>query len=88
MRDMLFRNGTAKLRKEGNQLIVSFLSSYRVKQTNVLKQWTSKVKQRHKDGLKIIGGLFLEYELNPPRGGEYKNSGAKIDFSSEKISDG
>lgn len=84
MRDMLFRHGAATLRKEDNQLIISFLTSYRVKQTKMLNQWISKVNQRHKDGLKILGGLSLQYELNPPRGGEYKNSGVKIDFSSEK----
>ena len=84
MRDMLFRHGAATLRKEDNHLIISFLTSYRVKQTRMLNQWISKVNQRHKDGLNILGGLSLQYELNPPRGGEYKNSGVKIDFSSEK----
>ncbi len=83
VRGMLFRQGAAKLRKEDNRLIISFLSSYRVKQTKMLKQWISKVNLRHKEGLKLLGGLSLEYKLNPPRGEEYKNSGIKIDFSSE-----
>jgi hypothetical protein len=84
MRDMLFRHGAATLRKEDNHLIISCLTSYRVKQTKMLNQWISKVNQRHKDGLNILGGLSLQFELQPPRGGEYKNSGIKIDFSSEK----
>ncbi len=84
MRGMLFRQGAAKLRKRDDQLIISFLSSYRLKQHKMLNLWFDKVSQRHKDGLKILGGLSLKYELNPPRGEEYRNSGTKIDFSEEK----
>jgi hypothetical protein len=85
MRDMLFRHGAATVRKQDNQLIISFLTSYRLKHTKMLNQWISKVNQRHKEGLNILGGLSLQYELHPPRGEEYKNSGVKIEFSSEKI---
>ncbi len=84
-RNTLFRQGAAKLRKEDSRLIISFLSSYRVEQTRSLNQWISKVKQRHKEGLRILGGLSLDYELEPPRGEEYKNSGVKIDLSSKNI---
>jgi len=84
MRDILFRQGAAKLGKKDNQLIISFLSSYRIKLHKMLNLWTDKVSQRHKGGLKILGGLSLKYELNPPRGEEYRNSGVKIDFSEEK----
>jgi hypothetical protein len=84
MRDMLFRQGSATLRKDGNKMIISFLSSYRVKQTKILKQWIEKINQRHQAGLNILGGLSLGFELKPPRGEEYKNSGTKVDLSSEK----
>jgi hypothetical protein len=85
MRDMLFRHGAATLRKEDNRLMISCLTSYRVKHTKMLNQWISKITQRYNGGLNILGGLSLQYELNPPRGEEYKNSGVKIDLSSGKI---
>ncbi len=77
--------GAAELRKEDNRLIISFLSSYRLKQSMRLKQWISKVKQRHKEGLRLLGGLSLDFELKLPPGEEYKNSGVKIDFSKKNI---
>lgn len=85
VRCMLFQQGAAKMRKEGNQLIISFLSPYRLDQTKILEKWTSKINQRYKDGLYFLGGLSLKYEINPPRGEEYKNSGAKIEFSAKNF---
>jgi hypothetical protein len=80
MRDTLFRQGGARLANTGDSLVVSLLNPYRVRQTCVLKSWFAKLAARHEDGLDILGGMKLEFRLQPPRGKEYRNSGGREKF--------
>jgi len=84
MRDLLFRQGAATLVRHDNHLLVRFLNSYRVKATNMLRNWFETVSERHRHGIALLGGLGLRFELQPPRGPEYKNTGAKIDLGEMK----
>ncbi len=85
MRDMLFRQGAAELNRSEDGLIISFLQSYRLKQTNLLMNWFYKISKRHPGGLHILGGQKLTFKLLPPRGEEFRNSGEKVEFLPEKI---
>ena len=85
MRDILFRQGSAELSSSEDGLVISFLQPYRLKQTNILRDWFHKVSQRHTEGLHILGGQKLAFNLLPPRGEEFRNSGEKLEFCSEKI---
>jgi len=85
MREILFKHGCSDLRREDDQLIITLHNSYRIEQTNLLNYWIAKVKERHKDGLKILGGMSIEFKINPPRGKDYKNSGVKMEFSPKTI---
>mgnify|MGYP000586719788 CR=1 FL=1 len=85
MRDMLFRQGSAEITRTEDGLVVSFLHPYRLKQTNILKNWFYKISQRHKNGLSILGGQKLTFKLLAPHGEEFRNSGEKAEFILAKI---
>lgn len=84
MRDILFRQGAATLAREGDELVVRFLGPYRVNPTNMLRDWFGTVAQRHRDGIALLGGMRLRFELQPPRGEEYHNTGRKVDLAETK----
>jgi len=84
MRDTLFRQGAATLTRDGDQLVVRFLNSYRVNPTNMLRDWFGIVTKRHRDGIGLLGGLRLLFKLQPPRGEEYRNTGRKVDLAEMK----
>jgi len=69
-------------------LVVRFLNAYRAKRTNMLRNWFRTVTHRHPDGIALLGGLKLRFELQPPRGEEYRNTGLKIDLAKIKNLDG
>jgi len=85
MRETLFRQGSAELSRTEDGLTISFLHSYRPKQTKILRDLFSKVCERHTDGLYILGGQRLTFNLLAPRGEEFRNSGEKVAFSQEKV---
>jgi len=84
MRDILFKQGAATLSREENNLVVRFLNSYRVTPTNMLRDWFETISKRHSDGTDLLGGLGLRFELQPPRGEEYRNTGRKVDLAEMK----
>lgn len=84
MRDALFRQGAATLTRDEDALVVRFLNSYRVKRTNMLRDWFGTVTHRHRNGIALLGGLNLRFELRPPRGEEYRNTGRKVDLAEVK----
>ena len=84
MRDILFRQGAATLARDGDDLVVRFLSPYRVDPTNMLRDWFGTVARRHCDGIALLGGMRLRFELQPPRGEEYHNTGRKVDLAEMK----
>jgi len=85
MRDVLFRQGSAELSRTEDDLTISFLHPYRLKQTNILRDWFDKVCHRHTEGLHILGGLKLTFKLLVPRSDEFRNSGEKVEFFPGKI---
>jgi len=88
MRNALFSQGAATLNREQDTLVVRFLNAYRAKRTNMLRNWFRTVTHRHPDGIALLGGLKLRFELLPPRGEEYRNTGRKIDLAEMKNLDG
>ena len=84
MRDILFRQGTATLTREEDEPVVRFLSPYRANPTNMLRDWFGTVARRHRDGIALLGGMRLRFELPPPRGEEYHNTGRKVDLAELK----
>ena len=88
MRGALFSQGAATLRRDGDALVVRFLNPYRVRRTNMLREWFRIVTRRHRDGIDLLGGLKLRFELQPPRGEEYRNTGRKVDLAEMKKFDG
>jgi hypothetical protein len=88
MRDTLFRQGSATLDNTGDSLRVTLLNPYRVRQSSLLRRWFAKIAERHAAGLGILGGMRLEFLLQPPRGKEYRNSGKRGEIPAPKKSGG
>ena len=88
MRHALFSQGAATLTRDEDTLVVRFLNSYRVDRTHMLRNWFRIVTQRYSDGISLLGGLKLRFELQPPRGEEYRNTGRKVDLAEMKNLDG
>ena len=88
MRDILFRQGAATLARDGDDLVVRFLNPYRVGPTTMLRDWFETVALRHRDGIALLGGMRLRFEMQPPRGEEYHNTGRKVDLAETKIGGG
>ena len=82
-RNILFRQGSAKLNIEGNSgvgngvsnMVINFQNQMSEKTTTMLRQFFDKISEQTKDGLKLIGGFNLKFNLRQPIGKECKNSG-------------
>lgn len=84
-REMLFRQGSAKIIRETDTINVHFSNRFTLQQYNSLQQFYEKLKQQYPEGLKIMGGLKLKFILQPPHGDEYKNSFSKTILTTENF---
>jgi hypothetical protein len=82
MRDILFRQGCARVRFEDRTMKVEFKNSFDLKTTNMLRFWFELLSERFPDGMNILGGFRLEFHLRPPYGEEHRNTYKKIPLNS------
>jgi len=85
MREVLFKQGSAKVLFKNNTFEIQFLNNYTPKRTELLSKFYQKITERFPDGLKILGGLKLKYSLKPPIREGYGNGMKKIPISSLKF---
>ena len=87
MREILFRQGSSKINLKDNTFEVNFLNSYSSQLTDQLKRFYDTINERHLNGMEIIGGMKVKFNLKPPLGKEHKNSMNKVRLiSGKKIS--
>jgi len=86
MRESLIRQGPAQIAFQDDMLAVSFDNAYSIPRTKMLKCWFDTLSARHSDGLGLLGGLKLGFELRPPLGDEHRNAGTRVPLSVLKSS--
>lgn len=74
MRDVLFRQGPARIQLVEDTIQLSFQDSFSQERTELLGNWFDCLHDRHADGLQIIDGLKLSFQLRVPRGEEHRNA--------------
>jgi len=84
MREVLFKQGSAKVLFKNNTFEIQFLNSYTPKRTELLSNFYQKRNERFPDGIKKLGGLKLKYTLKPPIREGHRNGMKKIPISSLK----
>lgn len=77
-REILFRQGPARIGLQDDSLVVTFSNAYSITRTELLTRWFNIITTRHADGLALLGGLKLRFELRVPMGDENRNAGARI----------
>jgi hypothetical protein len=82
MRETLFRQGCARIRFTGQTMQIGFQNSFDLKQTSLLRHWFELLSERFVDGMDILGGFRLDYQLRPPYGEEHRNAYTKIPLNS------
>jgi hypothetical protein len=87
MRESLFKQGCSKVSLSDGTIHVHFQNSFSPELTEHLTRFYTKIHQRIENGLRILGGLKLEFHLRPPYGDEHKNAFKKIPMIPEKIFD-
>ncbi len=87
MRDTLFRQGAGTLHIDNGKLAVALTRSYSPELTQGLRTWFDTIEKRHQQGLNILGGLTLRFDLSPPHGPEFKNAGRKKPIALTNISE-
>jgi hypothetical protein len=76
-REMLFRQGSARVRRNGDTLEVHFENAYSPARTEQYRRWFEQIHERTGDGISLLGGLKLRFILRPPHGDEHRNSHRK-----------
>jgi len=84
MRDVLFRQGSAKLYLKQETFEIKYLNNNTQKMTVQLNKLYQKIHEKTSNGLKILGGLKIKYLLNPPTGEEHRNCMKKVPLSDVK----
>lgn len=84
-RELLFRQGAAKITRKNNTLYLNFANSFSIERHNFLTDFFDKIKNQYPQGLQIIGGLKVDFILKPPLGKEHKNSNSKSILSNENF---
>ena len=84
MREVLFRQGSAKLTLKDGTFEVNFLNSYSSQLTSQLKEYYNAIYERYSNGMEIIGGMKVKYNFKIPLGKEHKNSMKKMPLISGK----
>lgn len=84
-REMLFRQGSARVRRNGDTLEVHFENAYSPEWTERYRRWFGQVQERTGDGLSLLGGLKLRFILRPPHGDEHRNSHRKSLLTPETL---
>ena len=74
MRDVLFRQGPARIQLVEDTIQLSFQDSFSQERTELLGNWFDCLRDRHADGLQIIVGLKLSFQLRVPQGEEHRNA--------------
>ncbi len=87
MRELLFRQGSAKVKLNKDTIEVHFLNKYSPEVTEQLNKFYQLIHKKVSEGLKIIGGLKVKFILQPPWGEEYKNGMKKVALNSIKTMD-
>jgi hypothetical protein len=82
-REMLFRQGSAQVRRSGDTLEVHFENAYSPQRTEQYRRWFDQIQERTSDGLSLLGGMKLRFILKPPHGPEHSNSHQKALLTSE-----
>jgi hypothetical protein len=88
MREILFRQGSAKVYLKEDTFEVNFLNSYSPQLTTQLEEYYDMISARHSNGMELIGGLKMKYNLKTPLGKEHKNSMKKMPLISGKNNSG
>ena len=78
MRETLFRQGSAKVLFRKNAFVINHLNSYSPKRTSQLNKFYNIIHERTSNGLEILGGARIKFELKPPKGPEHRNSMKKV----------
>jgi hypothetical protein len=85
MREYLFKQGCSKVNISKDTIHVYFQNSFSPKLTKQLNTFYNVIHKKIEGGLKILGGLKLEFHLRPPYGDEHKNAFKKLPFSVTRI---
>ena len=78
MREILFRQGSAKLNIKDDTFEVNFLNSYSPELTTQLKQFYDTISEKYSNGMEILGGMKVKFYFKTPLGKEHKNSMKKV----------
>jgi hypothetical protein len=84
MRGVLFRQGAAHIHLADDTIRLHFQDSFSWERTQLLKNWLDALSHRHADGLQIIDGFRLTFQLRVPRGEEHRNTLRKARLRSAK----
>jgi hypothetical protein len=84
MRDILFRQGSARVTLRKDTIEIQFLNSYSPKLTEQLSDFYHKIYERTSDGLALLDGLKLKFVLNPAVSEEHRNAMKKVPLSTVK----
>jgi hypothetical protein len=84
MRETLFRQGPAQIHFSGDTIQVKFLDSFSLATTRHLQSWFDSLQARYPEGMEIIGGLKLGFQLRPSRGEDHRNAFKKIPLAVAK----
>jgi hypothetical protein len=74
MRDVLFRQGAAQIQLAEDTICLRFQDSFSQERTELLQHWFDSLHNRHGDGLQILDGLKLSFQLRVARGEEHRNA--------------
>jgi hypothetical protein len=86
MREVLFRQGNARVMFSENTYEIRFLNSFSADLTQELARWFRILENRWNSGLNIIGDSKFKFILQPPHGEEHRNRLQKVPLEIEKIS--
>ena len=84
MRTVLFRQGAAHIQLAEDTICLRFQDSFSHERTELLKNWFDTLHGRYADGLQILDGLRLGFQLRVPRGEEHRNAYRKARLCSAK----
>jgi len=81
MREVLLLSGPANVFLDQDTLAVSFANAYSIGRTALLEHWFRTLYARHEQGLVLLGGLKLRFDLRVPFGREHHNAGSRTALS-------
>ena len=84
MRTVLFRQGAAHIQLAEDTICLRFQDSFSHERTELLKNWFDTLHGRYADGLQILDGLRLGFQLRVPRGEEHRNAYRKARLCTAK----